>query len=72
MLNEAQFKFEAVLDVAKKMAIAARTAPKARGVDNLEIKIAIANDILSLARKMEEIGNTNEQANFFERCRKYS
>ncbi|MEM3948197.1 MAG: hypothetical protein QXM76_01200 [Zestosphaera sp.] len=30
---------EAVLEVAKLMALAARTAPKARGINNVEVKI---------------------------------
>ena len=37
MYKEEDFRFDAVLEIAKKIAIAARTAPKAKGVDNIEI-----------------------------------
>ncbi len=64
MISEDKFKIDTILNIAAQMAVAARTAPKARGVDNLEIKIATDNDILIIADKMEEIGNTHEQSNF--------
>jgi uncharacterized ferredoxin-like protein len=41
--------------VAEKMMIAARTAPKAGGVDNLEIAIAEKDDILKIAEVMRSI-----------------
>ncbi|MEM2039563.1 MAG: ferredoxin, partial [Zestosphaera sp.] len=47
---------ESVLEVAKMMALSARTAPKARGVDNIEVKILNTREELeSLASKMEEL-----------------
>ncbi|MDR2010062.1 MAG: DUF2148 domain-containing protein [Bacteroidales bacterium] len=64
MISEAQFKIDAVINIAGKMAVAARTAPKGKGRDNLEIKIATDSDLLIIADKMEEIGKANEQANF--------
>jgi len=39
ILTEENIKNETVLDVAKKMFVAARTAPKAKGIDNISICI---------------------------------
>lgn len=56
MLEEPQYLVDGVLTVAKLMAIAAKTAPKARGVDNIVIKVLHSADELEmLARKMEEL-----------------
>lgn len=42
--------------MAKLMAIAAKTAPKARGIDNVVIKVLHGVDVLEMiARKMEEL-----------------
>jgi uncharacterized ferredoxin-like protein len=42
------------------MLTAARTAPKAKGVDNLELAMVTGTDIEALAVKMEEIGRRGE------------
>jgi len=48
---------DAVVEAAKLMAISARTAPKARGVDDIEIALLEdRGDLEMLADKMEEIG----------------
>lgn len=57
LLNERNFNGKIVAVIAKQMAIAARTAPKARGIDNLEIYIAEGETIEIIANKMKEIGN---------------
>ncbi|MEO3993024.1 MAG: DUF2148 domain-containing protein [Desulfurococcaceae archaeon TW002] len=55
---------ESVLEVAKMMALSARTAPKARGVDNIEVKILNTREELELlASKMEEL--SKEFGDFF-------
>lgn len=47
---------QALLDVAKKMLIAARTAPKARGLDNLVSAIITPGSVFDeLRAKMEEL-----------------
>jgi uncharacterized ferredoxin-like protein len=46
--------------VAKKMLIAARTAPKGKGADNLEMAILTENDIRLLALEMRKIGEQKE------------
>ncbi len=55
---------EGVLEVAKMMALSARTAPKARGIDNIEVKILNTKEELELlASKMEEL--SKEFGDFF-------
>ncbi|MDK6029164.1 DUF2148 domain-containing protein [Ignisphaera sp. 4213-co] len=57
---------EAVLSVAKLMAISAITAPKARGIDNVVVKILSDRDSIELlAKKMEEL--SKEYGEFFAR-----
>jgi uncharacterized ferredoxin-like protein len=59
-LSENQIRSEALLDIAKKMIIAARTAPKARGFDNLEMAIITGKELNLLTVKMREIGQTHD------------
>jgi len=47
---------EAVGMVASLMALAARTAPKGKGVDEVEIRIAQGSDLNVLADEMERLG----------------
>lgn len=61
MINEPEFKLDAIIEIAKKMALAARTAPKGRGKDTIEIKIAHNSDLISIADKMQEIGTKYDQ-----------
>ncbi|NCO53996.1 MAG: ferredoxin [Bacteroidetes bacterium CG02_land_8_20_14_3_00_31_25] len=56
VINEKEIKKEVILEIAKLMAVAARTAPKARGNDNLEIAIITAQTIKMLSETMHEIG----------------
>lgn len=58
--NEEDLRSETVLISAKAMALAARTAPKAKGIDLLEIVILTGDDIISLA---EEMKKTSERIN---------
>lgn len=51
---------EAVLVVARLMALAARTAPKAKGVDSLVIKIVSGPDLLVLADGIRRYGEAND------------
>jgi len=46
---------DSILNVAKLMLVAAKTAPKARGRDNLVMTIAEKSDIVLLSKKMFEI-----------------
>ncbi|MBQ1190912.1 MAG: DUF2148 domain-containing protein [Bacteroidales bacterium] len=56
-----EFKKEVVLNNAKQMCLAALTAPKARGTDNLVIKVAEGEDIERLSAKLEELYQTTGQ-----------
>ncbi len=55
MVFEKDINAKAVMDVAEKMAAAARTAPKGRGVDNLAIALVSGADIIKIADKMKEM-----------------
>lgn len=56
LVNEKEFNAEVVLQVAKHMAVSARTAPKARGNDNLEILILTGDTIQKLSDRMKALG----------------
>jgi uncharacterized ferredoxin-like protein len=58
VILEAQERHQAVLAVARQMMTAARTAPKARGVDNLEIGLLDKPELELLAHKMVELVET--------------
>ena len=56
---------DAIIEVAKLMAISARTAPKARGIDDIEIVLLRdREDLERLADKMEEIGRETDRGFF--------
>ena len=63
-LQEESIRKETLIDVAKKMVIAARTAPKARGMDNLAMAILTDNQLQQLCKKTREIGE-REQNDIF-------
>jgi len=52
-INERDNRKERVIHVAQQLMTAARTAPKARGVDILEIVLLTDEQIVDLAQKME-------------------
>lgn len=56
IINENEMRQDALLDIAKKMILAARTAPKARGMNNLAMSIITGSDVQALAKTMHEIG----------------
>jgi uncharacterized ferredoxin-like protein len=62
--KEEEFKKEAVLCVAEKMCLAARTAPKGRGIDLLEIAVVAGDTIEKVSKKMKEIGEKENHAIF--------
>jgi len=66
MLGEKELIKSGVLHVAKLMAVAAKTAPKARGRDNIKVAvIADEEELERLATKMEELAPTH--GSFFAR-----
>ncbi len=64
--KEESLRNEALKNVAIRMMMAARTAPKSRGIDNLEIAIVEGETIHALSKKMKEIFLSTGQ-HFFER-----
>lgn len=64
MFNELDDRKEVLIQLARKMLVAARTAPKARGTDNLEMAILTDNDIRLLALEMRRIGETQQNEIF--------
>jgi len=55
MYSDKQMEEKAVLDIAGLMCAAARTAPKAKGIDNIVTLVLSGNEKDKLAKKMEEI-----------------
>lgn len=64
ILDERQTCPETVLSAARAMMAAARTAPKGRGVDRLEIITVTGGDLLPLAAQMREYGERTGHAFF--------
>lgn len=66
VLNENEILEEVKLNVANKMVAAARTAPKGRGINNMECKIITGDDIVAVAEVMKRIAK-EEDFHAFER-----
>jgi len=60
IILEENIRTASVKDVAAKMMLAARTAPKARGVDNLVIALAEKEDITKIANEIRRIASIPE------------
>ncbi len=56
MINEEQLKIESLKAVAQKMMIAARTAPKGKGADNMVITLVEEEDIKKISNKLKQMG----------------
>ena len=52
---EEDIRNENIKDIAKKLMTAARTAPKARGTDNLILAVATGDTIVEIAEKMKQL-----------------
>lgn len=65
LLFEENIRTETIYNVAKQMATAARTAPKARGIDNLVIAIADKKEIEKISETMKDIAGQQEASSFF-------
>jgi uncharacterized ferredoxin-like protein len=64
ILNERETRHAQVMTAVKQMMTAARTAPKGKGVDILEIIAVEGKDIETLSDKTRELGEKNGM-NFF-------
>ncbi len=61
IIKEEQIKYDAVFEVAKKMMIAARTAPMSKGKANIVQSIVIGKDIEIVSDKMKSLGEKYQQ-----------
>ncbi len=65
ILSENEIRSETVIALAKKMMLAARTAPKGRGVDNLLIALADKEAIKEISNHMKLMAEEGRGAGFF-------
>jgi uncharacterized ferredoxin-like protein len=63
-IEDTQLEYEGLLDVARLMCVAARTAPKGRGVDRLVVAVLTGDEKNKLADEMQRIGEQTA-AEFF-------
>ena len=54
--NERDVRNEHVIECAKQMMTAARTAPKAKGVDIIEVMMITGEEIMTLSETLHKIG----------------
>lgn len=59
--NEREIRKDLVMEAARRMASAARTAPKAKGVDILETAIVTGDDIQVLSNELRRIGEERQR-----------
>ena len=64
IIREEDIRTDTIVEMARQIAVAARTAPKARGTDNLETAILTGDDICLLADRMQSIADATGQAFF--------
>ncbi|MFC1517376.1 ferredoxin domain-containing protein [Candidatus Margulisiibacteriota bacterium] len=62
--KEEALNLNTLKEIAKKMLLAARTAPKGKGIDHTAMAIADGDDIKNLSKKMKEIGEKFEHQAF--------
>lgn len=64
LITEQDISPETIRTVAKQMLVAARTAPKARGTDNLYLALAEGDTLKQLSKKMLELGEKHQHPTF--------
>jgi uncharacterized ferredoxin-like protein len=64
LTKDQEFKDKAIEQVAEEMCLAARTAPKAKGLDFIEMAIIKGDTIKKLSDKMKEIGDARQHFTF--------
>ena len=69
ILQEDAHRLESILEVARKMMLAARTAPKARGRSNLHMLVIYGRELDELARVMNQMGEQHDNEIFFRDAR---
>ena len=66
IINSEDSENEALLQVAKLMVVAARTAPKAKGIDRIKAAIVTGNEKDEIANVMEQNGCVRDSKNLRE------
>lgn len=61
ILNERETRHSHVIEAAKQMMTAARTAPKAKGCDILEIVLVVEDDIHALSNALHQLGEQRQR-----------
>jgi len=64
VIKEEEFRAGTVEKIAEEICLAARTAPKGKGSDLLEIAVLKGDDIQRLSAKMKEIGDREQHQTF--------
>ena len=67
LYDEKMIEERAILDIAGRMCIAARTAPKTRGIDTIFTLVLTGEEKAALASKMDEIAGRDGSEDFFAR-----
>jgi uncharacterized ferredoxin-like protein len=67
IFHEQEIREEAIFEVARKMMTAARTAPKAKGVDNIVIALLKEDGIEEVSKKLKEMARRDTLPDFFVR-----
>lgn len=65
IFHEQELREEAIFEVARKMMSAARTAPKAKGVDNIVLALLKRDGIKEISEKLKEMAHRNKLPDFF-------
>jgi len=65
LVHEEELRRDAVLKVAHRMMIAARTAPKGRGIDNIVIALIQPDEIKKISDKIKEMAEQETIPKFF-------
>ena len=65
--NSQTLEQEAVLQTARQICAAVRTAPKTRGIDHLETCVLTGEDLETLASQMETLGRDYDYAFFLQK-----
>jgi len=65
IIYEQELREETIFEVARKMMTAARTAPKAKGVDNTVIALLKEDGIKEVSEKLKEIARRDNLPDFF-------
>jgi len=65
IFHEEELRGEAIIEVAKKMMTAARTAPKGKGADNIVVALLKKDGIKEVSDKLKEMAHRKKLPDFF-------